>query len=106
MPTRTNPRFLVYGGDERFAALRFEGAEVCALGSSRHAGNGSLRRAIAMIRARATHVVLVLVKWIGHADGAAIAAACRAARVPLRVVIGGASSLRRALTACAATVRV
>ena len=100
MPTRPRPRFLVYGGDDRHAALRFEGADVRALGSSRHNGNGSLRRAVAAIRARATDGVLLLVKWIGHSDRAAIVQACRASGVPLLVVNGGASTLRRELATC------
>jgi hypothetical protein len=105
MSTRPCPRFLVYGGDERFASLRFAGVEVRALGSSRHNGNGSLRRAVATIRAQATDVVLLLIKWIGHADNAVITEACRAAGVPLRIVWGGVSALRRELAVCVPMVR-
>lgn len=93
------PRVLVVGGDDRFASLEVCGAAVDAFPSSRHGGNGGLRRAKAIILGGALDLVVVLVRWLGHSDSDAVTAACRTAGVPLLIVRGGSSAIKREVTA-------
>ncbi len=99
MASGSLPRVLVVGGDDRFATLEVRGAAVEAVPSSRHGGNGGLRRAKATILGGALDLVVILVRWLGHSDSDAVCAACRAAGVPLLIVRGSSSSIKRDVAA-------
>jgi hypothetical protein len=99
MASNSLPRVLVVGGDDRFAILEICGAAVEAVPSSRNGGNGGVRRAKATILGGALDLVVVLVRWLGHSDSAAVNAACRTAGVPLLIVRGSSSAIKREVAA-------
>lgn len=92
-------RVVVVGGDERFSLLPVRGADVQTFPSVRYSRNGSLSRAKATIRGGAVDLVVLIVKWLGHADWDAVVKACASAHVPYLVVRGGQSAARRDLGA-------
>ena len=90
-------RVLVVGGDGRVAAVAIEGARLHVLASSRFGGNGGPRRARAVIQSSGADMVVLLIRWLGHTESGAVVAACRAAGIPVLVVRGSASALKREL---------
>lgn len=99
--TQDHHRFvvLVIGGDgRRFGGRHGRGVEIRACASSKYGGNGRLHGVLAAIRAGAFDLVLVMIRWLGHSESAAITAACRIAGVPFRMIPGGMTSASRALS--------
>jgi hypothetical protein len=90
---RDHCKILVLGGDGRYSDLRV-GASVLALPSALY-GNGNTRRAIAIIAAGSVDLVVLFVRWLGHAEFWQIIAACTAANVRVLVITGGLSAARR-----------
>lgn len=90
---------LIYGGDGRISRTGVlpERAEV--IPSTRHGGNGSVRRAVARIRGGACEGVILLTRWLGHSAFHALKAACRKAGIPCIPVYGGQGAVTRALEA-------
>lgn len=90
-------RVIVVGGDNRFGEFTCDGVGIQVFQSSRNGGNGSVRRAKAIIAGGAVDLVLFLVKWLGHADWEAVTQTCITGGVPYLVIRGGRSATQRAL---------
>lgn len=97
--TRTEAplRVVLVGGDQRTQLLVDEMEGLRSFPSSKCAGSGSIKRALATIPNGTTDIVVVLCRWIGHPDYYAIVDICQRARVRLVRVVGGFSTLRRTL---------
>ncbi len=96
------PRVAVFGGDARYC--RNPVPKLKGYPSGKHGGRGRVRSLLRAIRSRAFDVVLVLVRWVGHAEHDAVRAACLAANVPCCAVAGGWSTARRQLARLGLTV--
>lgn len=84
-------RVAVFGGDARISSRLPNGWR--AFQSQRYGGNGSVRRLLRAIAAGSFDLVLILARWNGHSDTAAVLAACRRVGLTVRVE----PSLARAL---------
>lgn len=99
--SRRRPRavVLVVGGDGRgFARQPHIDVAIRVCASSKYGGNGRLNGALTAIRHGRFELVVVLSRWLGHSEFAAVASACRAAGVPILVIAGGMTSAARALS--------
>lgn len=96
-PSAAYPRVLVVGGDDRVHRLEAPDFELRAFPSSRFAGPLSIRRAVATIAS--TDLVVLLCRWLGHSDSAAITGQCRVVGARILTVHGGFSAARRAIHA-------
>lgn len=94
-PSGVHPRILVVGGDDRVHRLEADVVGLRAFPSSRFAGPLSIRRAVATIAP--TDLVVVLCRWLGHSDSAAITARCRAVGAKILTVHGGFSAALAAI---------
>lgn len=90
----SDPSIVIIGGDGRCRDLRVA-ASIRSFPSSRYGGDGSVRQAIAAINGGSVHLVVLLVRWLGHTEFWSIKTACAAAMVPFVIVAGGLSSARR-----------
>ena len=65
--------------------------------SAKEGGHHSARRVLDAMAAGGVDVVLLLVRWLGHPLATRVRAEGRRVGVPVQFVLGGRSSLRRAL---------
>lgn len=90
-------RVAVVGGDGRHGDVNLPGVQTRSFPSRRDGGRRGQGSILSAIRLGAIDVVLVLVRFMGHSDSAALKAACRTAGVPCRMVGGGSSCVERAV---------
>jgi|GEM_PF-6603000 len=97
MTERHSPQIevAIIGGDGRGHDLGIPHATFRSYPSPRYAGNGTLHRAVAAVGGGTIHLVVMLVRWLGHSDFRRINGACKAADVPVLLVAGGISAARR-----------
>ncbi|ACY13243.1 hypothetical protein [Haliangium ochraceum] len=89
----------ILGGDGRRAGWGELRRRVRLFPSSRHGGNGSVRRVVAAIGAGTIEHVVLWTRWLGHADALAAETACKRAGVSVHRVRGGVSQMRALLAA-------
>lgn len=77
-------RVAVYGGDAR-QIERWGGAGFVFFESSRHGGNGELRRIEDALRSGRIAEVIILRKWNGHSGTMKVRKLCRRLGVPFRI---------------------
>lgn len=92
-------RVVVVGGNGQVSDHGARSQAIRTFQSSRYGGNGAIAAAVASIRAGAVRFVVLLVRWLGHADERALIRACEASGVPFRRVRGGLTAAKRAIRA-------
>lgn len=92
----------VVGGDGAHVLPDVIGAAIRQFPSSGFGGNGRHQHTLAAIRAGSFALVVILVRWSGHADSDGVRRACRNTGVPYRVVTGGMTSVARIVRALVA----
>lgn len=82
------PVIAIVGGDGRDHSLQVA-AEVRSYPGSRDSGNGSIRNAVAAIKAGKIEFVLLLARRLGHSEYNSVVRACKAAGTRCRTVPKG-----------------
>ena len=98
-PVAASVAVAVVGGRRSPTIPDVVGAEVRHFPSSGYGGNGRHQSALAAIRGGGFALVLIVVRWMGHADSDGVRRACRNSGVRFRVVTGGMGSVARELRA-------
>lgn len=68
---------------------RSTAANVCFVPSSRYGGTSRIGHAVHAIRGGGVSLVILLTRWLGHADSDRITQACRTAGIPWRAIDRG-----------------
>lgn len=92
----------VVGGHGASVVPEVVGAVIRQFPSSGDGGNGRHQHTLAAIRAGSFALVVILVRWAGHADTDGVRRACRNTGVAFRVVTGGMTSVARVVRALVA----
>lgn len=96
----TTPRIrsiAIVGGDGRHDIHKFPNASVRCFPSERDGGRGDQKALLATVRSGSIDLVVVLVRWFGHAQFRTLREACRLANVRMVVAKGGVSTIVRAI---------
>lgn len=89
----------VVGGDATRELTPIEGASIRRFPSSRDGGSGGQRSALAAVRSGSVALVIIHARFMGHSDSNSLRDVCRKAGVPCRVVVGGMTTVSRAIGA-------
>lgn len=89
----------VVGGDATRELPPTEGASIRRFPSSGDGGSGGHRSALAAVRSGSVALVIIHARFMGHSDSSSLREVCRKAGVPCRVVIGGMTTVSRAIVA-------
>jgi hypothetical protein len=95
MEPKKRPTIAVYGG--RADALIMGCARLTLYASGRFGGTGDAGRLCDALCAGQVAGLVLWLRFAGHSDGARLTEAARRGGVPVRVVMGGRTSLRRAV---------